>query len=87
MNSELVATDQVRIVIPTVYRTNYLAALQGATHNAQFEGLIATLKFAQEYTSAIDFSSRASAEADLSRTNALRDPREADAYGIRLTRP
>lgn len=87
MNSELVATDQVRIVIPTVYRTNYIAALQGATHSHHFGGLIATLKFAQEYTAAIDFSSRASAEADLARTNALRDPREADAYGIRLTRP
>lgn len=87
MNSELVHAGEVRIIIPTVYRNNYLMALRGATHNRNFQGLIATLRFAQDYTARVDFSSRTAAEADLLRTNALRDPSEADAVGIRLTRP
>jgi hypothetical protein len=49
--------------------------------------LIATLRFAQRYTARIDFSSRAAAEADLARTNALLDPDEADDNGLRLTLP
>lgn len=87
MNAELTAADQVRIIIPTVYRLNYLAALKGATHNDQFEPLIATLRFAQRYTARLDLSSRTTAERDFAATNALRDANEAEDYGIRLTLP
>jgi fido (protein-threonine AMPylation protein) len=87
MNAELVHAAEIRVVIPTVYRDDYLSALRGATHNGSFEALVASLSFAQRYTARIDFSSRASAEADLARTNALRDPSEADQYGIRLQIP
>jgi Fic family protein len=34
MNAELAAADVVRILVPTVYRNNYLAGLKGATNNA-----------------------------------------------------
>lgn len=87
MNAELAAADQVRIIIPTVYRLNYLAALKGATQNDQFDPLIATLRFAQRYTARLDLSTRATAERDLAATNALRDPNEAEDYGIRLVLP
>jgi hypothetical protein len=87
MNAELVHAAEIRVVIPTVYRDDYLSALRGATHNGSFEALVASLSFAQRYTARIDCSSRASAEADLARTNALRDPSEADQYGIRLQLP
>jgi len=87
MNGELVVADQVRIVIPTVYRNNYLAALRGATHTAHFAALIAMLRFAQRYTARVDFSSRLAAELDLARTNALLDAGEAEDAGIRLTLP
>jgi len=87
MNAELSRAGEGRIIIPTVYRNNYLAALKAASHNSNFDSLIATLSFAQRYTARIDFSSRASAEAALARTNALRDPNEADAAGIRLLMP
>jgi hypothetical protein len=87
MNSELVHGGEIRIIIPTVFRLNYLSALKGATHNAAFQGLVSVLRFAQRYTARIDFTSRPAAERDLSRTNALRDPNEADAYGVRLTLP
>jgi hypothetical protein len=87
MNAELAAGDQVRIIIPTVYRLNYLAALKGATHNNQFTPLVATLRFAQRYTARLDLSNRSTAERDLMATNALRDPTEAEDYGIRLVLP
>ena len=84
MNAELVAASEVRIIIPTVFRLNYLSALKGATHNDAFSALLAMLRFAQRYTARIDFSSRLTAEEDLTRTNALRDPEEAENYGVRL---
>ena len=87
MNAELSADDQVRMIVPTVYRLNYLAALKGATHNNQFDALVATLRFAQRYTARIDFSDRPTAERELAETNALRDPAEAEDYGIRLKLP
>lgn len=87
MNAELVAAGEVRLVIPTVYRNNYLAALRGATHNGAFDALYAVLAFARRYTAQVDFTSRATAERDLERTNALLDPNLADADGIRLLLP
>ncbi len=87
MNAELSAGGQGRIIIPTVYRLNYLAALKGATHNSQFDSLLATLRFAQRYTARVDFSDRTSAERDLAATSALRDPVEAEDYGVRLRMP
>lgn len=38
-------------------------------------------------TARLDFSSRATAEADLARTHALDEAREAEDAGIRLTLP
>jgi hypothetical protein len=87
MNAELVAGGEVRIVIPTVYRANYLSALKGATHGGHYAGLFAMLDFARRWTAQVDFSSRESAEADLARTNATRDPAEADNAGVRLVLP
>lgn len=87
MNAELVRADEVRIVIPTVYRLNYLAALKAATRTANDAALIAVLSFAQRWTARIDFADRAIAETDLEKTNALRDAREAEDAGVRLLLP
>jgi hypothetical protein len=87
MNTELVAAAQARIVIPTVFRNNYLSALRALTTNARPDALVATLAFAQRWTSLIDWSSLESARADLERTNALLDPAEAEQEGLRLVLP
>ncbi|MBO0802532.1 MAG: Fic family protein [Nocardiopsaceae bacterium] len=87
MNAELASGGEIRIVIPIVYRANYLAALKGATHNRNFGALIRTLAFARRYTARVDFSSRETAEADLVRTHALDDAREAEDAGARLILP
>jgi len=48
-NGVLSAAGQVRIVIPTVYRNNYLAGLAWVSNgNGRGESLIAVLRFAQE---------------------------------------
>jgi hypothetical protein len=87
MNAELVAAGEVRIIVPTVYRNNYLAALRGSTQSGHFGGLYAMLEFARRWTAQVDFSSRRSAEADFVRTNALREATEAEEAGVRLLLP
>ena len=87
MNAELVTAGEVRLIIPIVYRENYLDALRGATRTGHFAGLVRTLSFARKYTAQVDFTSRTSAEHLLTRTNALRDAVEADAAGLRLLLP
>ncbi len=87
MNAELETAGEVPIIIPTVYRNNYLAALRGATHGRHYAALWAMLDFARRWTAQVDFSSRESTEVDLGRTNALRDPTEAEAAGVRLVLP
>jgi hypothetical protein len=87
MNAELAAAGEVRIVIPTIYRANYIAALRGASQTGHYAALYAALAFARRYSAQVDFSTRESAEADLTRTNALRESAEAEAAGIRLVLP
>ena len=54
MNAELVAAGEQRIVVPTIYRGNYLAALKALSNRAGAEPLIRTLDFAQRLSLAID---------------------------------
>jgi len=85
MNAELFATDEQKIIIPTVYRNNYLAALKALTHNNLTEPLIRTLDFAQKYTRSIDWEDFEEAKRQLTATNAFLDPNEADERGKRLS--
>lgn len=87
MNAELVAAKQVRIIIPTVFRENYLSALRAATRTQHFDALYRTLDFARRYSARVDFSTRTAAEVDLTRTHALVDAIEAERNGIRLQLP
>jgi Fic family protein len=56
MNGELVANGEQRVIIPIVYRNNYLAALRALSNSGYAEALIRTLDFAQKYTHSIDWS-------------------------------
>ena len=87
MNAELVAAAEQRIIIPQVYRNDYLMALRALTVNERADALISTLDFAQRYTASLDYSDFERARAMLEQTNAFRDPAEADASGMRLTLP
>lgn len=87
MNAELATAGEVRIIVPAVYRNNYLSALRGATHNSSFSALRAMLAFAWRWTARVNFADRTQAEADLVRTNATRDSNEAEQSGVRLELP
>jgi len=87
MNAELVAAHQARIIIPTIFRNDYLAALKALTHNSQADPLIRTLDFAQKYTSRIDWSDYKKAQKMLTETHAFDDPNQADLLGLRLIIP
>ena len=87
MNAELVAVGENRIIVPTVYRNNYLMALKALSQNGIAAALLRTMDFAQRYTAAVDFTELARARLILDRTHAFVDPNEADAAGIRLVLP
>lgn len=87
MNAELVTAHQARIIIPTIFRNNYLAALKALTHNGHADPLIRTLDFAQKYTANIDWSDYKKAQKMLTQTHAFDDPHQADLMGIRLAMP
>jgi hypothetical protein len=87
MNAELVAAGESRIVVPTVYRNNYLMALKALSQNGITGATVRMLDFAQRYTAAVDFADLSRARFILDRTHAFAYPNEADARGISLILP
>lgn len=87
MNAELAAAEQARVLIPIVYRSNYLSALRALSGSAWPEPIIKTLAFAQRYVSAIPWGDMDAAVSALTRTNAFVRPEEGDEKGIRLRIP
>lgn len=76
MSAELIAGGQHRVIIPTVYREDYLGALRALTRNGRGEVLPKMLDRAQLFTSRVDFSDRQRARETLERGNAFKEPRE-----------
>jgi hypothetical protein len=74
MNAELVTGGQSRIIIPTVFRDDYVGALRRLTRDADASVLIKALRYAHDYTSRIDFSTLDGATAALRETNAFNEP-------------
>ena len=87
MNSELVAADEQKIIIPNVYRDNYVIALKALTQSSRATPLIQVLDFAQKYAVAIRWDDFNGARSELDATNAFLDSNEADQKGVRLTLP
>lgn len=87
MNAELVAAKEQRIIVPTIYRANYLSAMKALSNRTSAEPIVRMLDFAQRFTQSIDWLSFKSAEAELKRANAFMDSAEAEERGIRLRIP
>ncbi len=87
MNAELSIAGEWRIIIPTVYRNNYLVALKALSQTSVPEPLIRTLDFAWQWTAAIDWRDVATTRRELEACNAFVDPGEADQTGNRLRMP
>jgi Fic family protein len=76
LNAELVRGDRVRIIIPTVYREDYLLALRALTRQGNADPYIRMLDRAQDFTARIDFNNYERALAHLRAANAFLDPHE-----------
>jgi len=87
-NAELTAAGEMRIVVPTVYRNNYLISLSGFSNRSGIgESLTSVLAFAQRWVAAIDWATFEGAKAQLEACNAFVDPGVGDATGQRLRLP
>lgn len=78
MNTELVSGGQARIIIPTVFRDDYLGGLRQLTRQSDATVLIKALRYAHDYTAGIDFSTLAGATEALHATNAFNEPGSSD---------
>ena len=87
MNAELSSANEERIIIPTVYRENYLAALRSLSRSEHPGALIRMLDYAQRWTAAINWQGIESTRNELANSNAFVDSREAEDKGIRLKLP
>ncbi len=87
MNADLAAARQVRVLIPIVYRSNYISSLRALSASAWPEPIIKTLAFAQRYVAAIPWDDMKRARSALTRTNAFVRSEEGDEKGIRLRVP
>lgn len=87
MNAELAAAGEERIIIPTVYRNNYLTALKALSQNTQPTPIIRALDFARKWVAAVPWTDLDTARRALESCHAFVDPAEADDRGIRLRLP
>ncbi len=76
MNAELVAEGLRRIIVPTVFRDDYLGALRALSRNGDPAVYLRMLDRAQEFSASIDFSDFAAAQRALSAANVFKDPTE-----------
>lgn len=87
MNAELTAAGEQRVIVPIVYRDDYLQSLRALSRNGDPAPLIRVLDFAQHYASLVNWSALSGAEDTLRATNAFLEPDEARDRGVRLTLP
>jgi len=77
MNAELVKANQTRIIIPTVYRDDYLGALRRLTRNDDPAVYIRMLQRAQEFSATLVASEMEALENHLTQSNAFKEHDEA----------
>ncbi len=87
MTAELVAGDQVRVIVPTVCRNDYLAALRRLARQDRPDLLIDVVDRLQRFTARIDFSSFDVARGQLAHANAFVAADDAERRGIHLLMP
>lgn len=83
MNAELVAAGHRRIIVPTVYREDYLGGLRALSRHDNPMPFILMLDQAQRFTASVRWDEYATALADLTDANAMAVAEE----GVRLRIP
>ena len=74
MNSELVYAKETRIIIPSVFRNEYVASLKRLTNHLQPESLVSVMSFAQEFVFNISFDDYGTARMLMDECHAFDDP-------------
>ena len=87
MNAELVAANEERIVIPTVYRGNYIAALRALSAGHSAEPAVRMLAYAQCFTDAVDWAGFHETVEQLRTCHAFEEETSAEEKGVRLQLP
>jgi hypothetical protein len=77
MNAELVKADQTSIIIPTVYREDYLGALRKLTRQQNPIPSIKMLQRAQDFSATLNAASMKALEVQLILSNAFKKQDEA----------
>jgi len=74
MSAELTAGGQVRIIVPTVFRHDYLDGLRMLSRNDDPTVYIKAMRYAHDVTATIVFVNYAGAKQQLAEANAFEDP-------------
>jgi hypothetical protein len=74
MNAELLTQRQTRIIIPSVYRNEYVSSLKRLTNNHDAEAFARVMDYAQLFVSRVDFTDLETARQVLAAHNAFYDP-------------
>jgi len=76
MSAELTKANECRIIIPTVYRDDYLTALKTFSNNRDTGPVLRMFERAQAFTASMDYLSYEVAKESFTRADAFKDPRE-----------
>lgn len=84
MNAELVSAGQTKVIIPTVFREDYLGALRQLTRRQQPDTFIRMLQRAQQFSATITGEDMDAMQQALEGSNAFR---EGDEHILRIVAP
>ncbi len=87
MCAELSAVGQCRVLVPIVFRNEYLTALRALSRDARAELYARTLAYAWRWTAGMPWHDRSGVDGRLQATNALMDSTDAERSSVRLELP
>lgn len=76
MNAELTRANECRIIIPTVYRDDYITALRAFSRNRDTDPVIRMFERAQAFTASMDYADYDAAKAAFTGASAFLEPDE-----------
>jgi hypothetical protein len=74
MSAELDSGRQCRIIVPTVFREDYLDGLRMLSRQGDASLFIKAMRYAHDFTASIDFADYAEAKQQLTEANAFEEP-------------
>jgi hypothetical protein len=86
-NAELTSASQQRLIVPTIFRDDYLQALRAMSRQVNPNPLIRVLDRAQDFCAQLDWTALDRAEAQLRNAHAFDTPAQADTAGVILRMP